>query len=381
MKYTFSAALLLAVVFVGQPVAAGPPLRTYPRVYGSNGQLYGPTQAHYQYQRQYGRPWHGMNGLRGGVGVGYVNGYPGGGARHYYAGSAFCGPYLYPPVYYGGYDYGYAGSGYASPMPLINSIQPQIPADHQAVLQEWMQDNHRQWKSPLETMPVEQLPRRFIKPSTAAAKANSIRLQHAGDLQFEQLDFSNAVSNYQDAVLAAQDRSEPYFRLALAKAAINRFEEAAQNFKLGLQLDGDWPQTGPQLIDLFGEHNLLPITQLKHQVLNWVQEDIRDPDRLFVLGVVLHMDNDAERAAEIFETAARLGGMKQYLHAFLIGPDPGAQAVLPAVQQPLAEAAHPPAPAFDAEDGDISGPPAVPTPPVRPKLPKDESVFPPPLPE
>ena len=24
--------------------------------------MYGPTQAHYQYQRQYGRPWHGLGG-------------------------------------------------------------------------------------------------------------------------------------------------------------------------------------------------------------------------------------------------------------------------------------------------------------------------------
>src|SRR5688572_6212800 len=31
----------------------------YPRVYGPTGRPYGPTQAHYQYERQYGRPWYG----------------------------------------------------------------------------------------------------------------------------------------------------------------------------------------------------------------------------------------------------------------------------------------------------------------------------------
>ena len=95
--------------------------------------------------------------------------------------------------------------------------------------------------------------------------------------------------------MTAQDRAEPYFRLGLAKAAISRFDDAVLNLKLGLQLDNDLPQTGPQLVDLFGEHNLLPKTQFMHRLLTWVREDIRDPDRLFLLGVVLHMDNDAEQ--------------------------------------------------------------------------------------
>ena len=379
MKIALPAALLLIAVCWDNPVAAQRSSGTYPPVYGSNGQLYGPTQAHYQYYKQYGRPWDGTNGLPGGVGPGYVNGYPGGG-RHYHAGRFFCRSYFYPPVYYyGGFDYAsYGGFSYASPWTLIAPLQTQIPADHQAVLNEWLQDGERQWKSPLESMPVEELPRRFIKPSTAEAQAVSVRLQHAGDLQFQQLKFSNAASDYQDALMAAQDRSEPYFRLALAKAAIFQFDDAVLNLKLGLQLDPDWPRTGPQLIELFGEHNLLRKKQFKQQLLGWVQEDIRDPERLFLLGVVLHMDNDVDRAAEILEAAARLGGMKQHLHAFLIASADDAQAVnLQGGQQPV-EAAPPPAPGEDVGD---AGGPVIPTPPVRPAAPPGGAVFPPPLPE
>jgi tetratricopeptide (TPR) repeat protein len=245
-------------------------------------------------------------------------------------------------------------------------------------MQEWLQDGRRQWTSPLETMPVEQLPQRFIKPSTAEAKVRSIRLQHAGDLQFQELDFSAALSDYQDALMTAQDRAEPYFRLALAKAAISNFDDAVLNLKLGLQLDNDWPQTAPPLSDLFGEHNLLPKTQFKHRVLNWVQDDIRDPDRLFLMGVVLHLDSDVERAFEIFEAAARLGGMKQHLHAFLLPADQNAQAVLVNDGQGPVEPAPPPAPGIDDEAPVV---PAVPTPPVGPALPPVENIIPPPLPE
>ena len=38
--------------------------REYPRVYGPTGRLYGPTQADYQYRKQYGRDWHGYRGLQ-----------------------------------------------------------------------------------------------------------------------------------------------------------------------------------------------------------------------------------------------------------------------------------------------------------------------------
>ena len=42
---------------------ANQPKSSYPRVYSQTGKLYGPTQAHYQYARQYGRPWHGYRGI------------------------------------------------------------------------------------------------------------------------------------------------------------------------------------------------------------------------------------------------------------------------------------------------------------------------------
>ncbi|MBL8849005.1 MAG: hypothetical protein JNG89_04950 [Planctomycetaceae bacterium] len=331
MKCAVTASLLLLLTFSTPQDAAAQAGRTYPRVYGPTGRQYGPTQAEYQYERQYGHSWSGGSYS----GNGYANGTPWGGGRHFHAGSYYCAPPLYPPIYVGGYGYGgYGNGGFVGPAypptwSLFNPVDTSLPINQQAVLQEWLQDESRQWDSPLESMPVEQLPRRFVRPSTDAQKARSVRAEHEGDLHLQALDFDAAGHDYQDAMTAAQDRPDPYFRLAIVDIAGKDFTEAVLNLKLGLQLNADWPHTGATLDELLGEQNRLPKLQLKQYVLDWVQQDIRDPDRLFLLGVLLHMDNDAARAAQLFETAARLDGMKQHLHAFLSAPQQTEQAVLP----------------------------------------------------
>lgn len=386
MKNAATGVLLLLLISPDPEASAQ---STSPRVYGPTGRLYGPTQAEYQYQRQYGHP----SNSSGGLGTAYVNGYPGGGFGRHYAAGSYCyggGPWMYPPVYVPPYYGGYYGSfGFAPTSALLNPLDTSLPANQQAVMQEWLQDEQQQWTSPLESMPVESLPKRYVKRSTDAAKARSVRLQHEGDLHFQNLEFDAAGHDYRDAMLAAQDRPDPYFRLGFIDLTRNDFAEAAQNFKLGLQLDPTWPQTGPQFDDLIGERNLLPKTQLKQRILDWVQQDIRDPNRLFVLGVVLHFDNDGERAAELFTTAARLGGMKQHLQAFLVPPAATEQVALPV--DPPAELPPPPQPPEDVApvEAPAAVEPVLPAAPgprtsvprdIGPKLPAPVDVVPPPAP-
>jgi hypothetical protein len=75
---------------------------------------------------------------------------------------------------------------------------------------------------------------------------------------------------------------------------------------------------------VFGENNRLSVLTLIERVGGWVREDIRDPERLFLMGVVLHADGDA-RASEFFEAAYRLGGSGDHLLAFL-HPNSGPEA-------------------------------------------------------
>ena len=77
MKTAFPLALLsVAVCMPNDPRPLRRRSRSYPRVYGPTGRLYGPTQAEYQYQRQYGRPVVRLRAAFRGSSVGYANGYP-----------------------------------------------------------------------------------------------------------------------------------------------------------------------------------------------------------------------------------------------------------------------------------------------------------------
>ncbi|MFO1094676.1 MAG: hypothetical protein U0992_15425 [Planctomycetaceae bacterium] len=376
MKHAFTSAVLLAALGLTGGVSA----QSYPPGYGFD-------------RSQYGRSWHSGSGAAGNSA--FVGGYPHV-SRHYHAGSYlgggygmgggyygngyFGGPFIYPPVYvypygggyggsWGGYGgYGGGGYGYAPTMPLFQSLSPAVSPNQQAALQNMFAHDQGQWESPLENLPVEELPKRFIKKSSEAAQLRSVRSQHEGDLKFQELKLDAARSEYQQALMTAPDRPEPYFRLGINQAFRSDFAGAVQNLKLGLQLDPNWPHTGPTLDDLIGERNLLPKTQFKQRVIDWVREDIRDPDRLFLLGVVLHMDNDADHAAPLFEAAARLGGMKPHLQVFLSDPVETQQANLQAGQAPAALEAPPqPSPPND----DVPQPlPQIPLPAATPPQPK-----------
>ena len=78
--------MLSPFMFTSTSAWSYPPVKTvrYPRVYGATGHPYGPTQAHYQYLRQYGRSWHGYRGVSRRVINGNVhNHYRLGGVHHH----------------------------------------------------------------------------------------------------------------------------------------------------------------------------------------------------------------------------------------------------------------------------------------------------------
>jgi hypothetical protein len=262
-----------------------------------------------------------------------------------------------PFVWYGGAAFVYVPPTVFQGQPA--SFQPLATGSPQ--FQEWIDENRRAWHDPLETFPIEQLPRRFIKPSSTEARLQSMRLQHLGDLSLKNLQYGTAAGKYEQAIAAAPDRADPYFRLGIAEAARSRFDVAVRQFKLGLQLDTTWASTGATLDELLGAGKLLPKTEIKQRIVDWTWEDIRDPDRLFLLGVIQHLDGDAESARVLFETAARLGGMKEHLAAFL---RTGQVAANPAAQ-PTAVEPPPPALKDAAGNGPGVNAPALPPPSER----------------
>jgi tetratricopeptide (TPR) repeat protein len=275
-----------------------------------------------------------------------------GGGYYFRAGSAWYLPY---DSYGALIDY---GALYPAP-PVLVPYQPEIYQPFPAgdpQLQQLIDEQRGAVDEPAVTFPVEELPKRFVQPSTPAAKLRSVRLEHEGDLQLQDLQFAVAARRYREALAAAEDRPEPYFRLAFAEAALGDFSEAVRLYKLGLQLDPAWPDHGESLNDLLGQQNLLGKTQVKQRVAEWTSGNVRDPDRLFLLGVLLHKDETADKARILFETAALLSGGKPYLTAFLdaaSAPQGAGQKPVP----PHAEEAPPP----PAPDGAGLAPAPLPT--------------------
>ncbi|MFG0335514.1 MAG: tetratricopeptide repeat protein [Maioricimonas sp. JB049] len=317
-------------------VAQGVAGRDYPKVYGPTGRLYGPTQAHYQYRRQYGRDWHGYNGLQGGPEVGAVNGYPAvgsggsgyGGHHHGYGvdvllpayglwggagGYGWGGPWGYQ-----GYDPGSSAGYHVVPAPVMPWSRPVVPLPlgvNSPVLEDAARENVERWEKSLDVTPPT--PRQILPPSTDQAKLASMRKEHAGDLQMQQRNYAAAADRYRDAIRLAEDRPEPRFRLAIAETSRANFEEAVREFKTLLRLHPDWAVEGPTLDSLFGDDGLLAKTLVQERLIDWVKEDIRDPDRLFLMGTILYYDDQLDRAETVLETAARLGGAKPHLRSLL----------------------------------------------------------------
>ncbi|HET6327294.1 MAG TPA: tetratricopeptide repeat protein [Planctomycetaceae bacterium] len=265
----------------GPVVVVAPARPAYYRYYG------GPPPG------RYGSPYYGMA-------VNRIFGYP---ATYVPYGSRVASGYAYPMGYSDAY--GTYGPPAGDWDPYSNPL-----------LQATMIENQLRWGTALPPHYPEARTRRRVHRSTPEQQAKSVHAQTQGDVWMKQLRFLNGYERYKVAQSAASDRPEPYFRLGFSLTAVGNYDSAIKYFKQGLDLDPQWPAHGDRLDTLFGEDNRLSVLSMISRVGGWVREDIRDPDRLFLMGVILHFDGDT-RASEFFEAAYRLSGQGDHLLAFL----------------------------------------------------------------
>lgn len=325
--------LLLAVggiLLATAPAGAQQPGNTYPLVYGATGRPYGPTQAEYQYQRRYGRTWHGRSG-----GVNYYSAQNTAG----FVVDPFVGVYgahdmLYyglttplwmtPNVVYSGPVYpqfGFYGNlGYAPGVPTINHV-PFQGVTGQTMIGSGFQPAPVFEGANLVNRPGPIAP--VIERSTPEQQERALRFRVLGDEAFVKTDYREAGERYHQATKAAPDWADPRFRLALSLAARSRFDEAVEQLKVATELDMDWPTTsGVSLDEMYGildpedRQKRDEKNRVKTRVAEWTNRDVRDPNRLFLLAALMTLDGD-HRAQGLLETAIRLNGVERHLIAFL----------------------------------------------------------------
>lgn len=365
----------LAPALAGLSIAllgAAPPAEAHPP-HGHGGH-YGPG---YHYGSGYGGGYHGFGGTGvsfyrsyyggfggaslsiPGVGVVYGTQYPTGTLYHsgYYGGG-------YPAFGWtnlGGLNYGYgAVGGYVvapyggtvgpwtpqaygyyqpvAPPPGYVVSQPASPLVHPGitgptpftttpfnnpVIQEWLPENQRpadQFAGAPAPDPVAIQPKVVDiqpRPSNLEAKRKSIRLEAMGDQAFARRDWADAYQRFKQAAEQAGDRAEPREKMAFTLLAQGLYGMAALEMKRAVAIDRNWPRTGASLETLFGPNSELFRNNLLHRLAGWVREDIRDPDRLFVMGVVLHFNGQPDKAIEFLKTAAELTQGAAHVTAFL----------------------------------------------------------------
>ena len=355
---------------------------TYPTVYGSTGTPYGPTQAEYQYQRQYGRPWHGYGGQVSPGTFGGTYAVPGSlGYSSYYGchhaawgspiyvnalapfGYSAPGPYIYEmqrPTNLGSFTPGAMPLGGT---PLRNPAIPLAGPDLADGL------------GPLQPLDAKIDPsQRPVVPSSVAARLKSLEKQAFGDGLLRKQQWAKAYVEYRAAVDAAPDRAEAHYRLGFLYVAMHHYASAVREFKRAVFLNPTLAQTGDKLAVLFGPDSQITRTAIIHQVADWLREDVRDPDRLFLFGLLLHYADDA-RGREVLEAAQRMansgGRFSDHIVAFLSlpvepqaandpKPDPGLIDLPKLLPQPAAPGGVGPAPA----NNDNLPPAPFPQPPV-----------------
>ena len=278
----------------------------------------------------------------------YSSGFGGfgfGGPGFGYGGLGY-GGFGYGGIGYGGLGYGGLGLGYGLPYygggvpplvvslpPVVNYVTPEVyqplgpdgfpvgggfaPGVGPGVdplLAEEAREADRRWNGPVDA--GDPAPPEQVLPSGPRAVAEALEAERRGDEQFRRVEFGKAYGEYRRAVAVAPDRGPARFRKGYALAALGEFERAVREFRRGLELDPSLPTTGPTLVELFGEGNNIPRVSFIGKIARFAREDVRDPTRLFLLGVVMHAAGDP-RAAEVFEATWRLGGDSAGTAAYL----------------------------------------------------------------
>ncbi len=138
-----------------------------------------------------------------------------------------------------------------------------------------------------------------------------------GDAQFAKQKYADALDRYKRAAQTSPGLADAWLRQGYAHVAMGRHEQAAGALKQGLRLDPGWPRSGFSSRQLYGDNRAAELAHLDG-LAQAAEKDRDNADLLFLVGVWLHFDGQADRAAVFFRRAAQLApGDASHVQAFL----------------------------------------------------------------
>lgn len=166
--------------------------------------------------------------------------------------------------------------------------------------------------------PPGALQRPDVRVSNASARARAWDLIRAGDGYFREGKLSAAQLRYRGAADAAPDLAEAYFRLTWAALAGGKFDEAARQAKFGLRLMPDWPASTFALDRLYGPDQDVTRAQHLDALAAAAEQQPTNADLLFLIGLTLYFDGQADRARAFFTRGGELSDdLQPYVAPFL----------------------------------------------------------------
>ena len=321
----FSVILIVVAVGTAEPVHAQPLPASFPT-----------PVVEYQYQLHYPRPWQGYPGPglslggtlpeQGGDGISSLYGLP-------FPWPLGYGVYRNPPHF----------TRHSAVQPMWSEAPPMLlPPPIPTIDSPWDAAQSRSHQRVRAAGHASHRPSRSPNPATVSPVAEiiaapvsspesrqlSLEQQAAGDAKLQAGHRPQACLNYRNAVDAEEERAVAHLRLGFAHTALQRFPMAVREFKRALSLDPA-AASGDRLAMLFGPDSDVARKSIQRRISVWVREDLQDADRLFLLGIWLHFDDDA-RAPAILEAALRFTDQDQHIVALLT---PTAE-VVPAINHP-----------------------------------------------
>ena len=112
--------------------------------------------------------------------------------------------------------------------------------------------------------------------------------------------------------------AEPALKQGFALVALGKYHQASKVLKQGLKIAPEWPRSGFRVEALYGNNRAAKTAHLG-TLSQAVAAKPSDADLPFVLGVFVHFGGEADRAAFLFERAARVSaGNDAHLAAFSV---------------------------------------------------------------
>lgn len=204
-----------------------------------------------------------------------------------------------------------------SPMTLPQSPLSTLPQPPFSNLPQATQGGLQQIPQGSQVRP--DLSRRPVPVTSLPMLEKGRQMMAIGDEKLQSRQWLQAYVNYQNAVFVADDLADAHVRLAIASLALNRWPEAAEELKRALFIDPTAARPGETLATILGPDSQSVRAEMTRSVALWAREDVRDQDRLFLLGAVLRFEGD-KRAPEILQAAYKITGSGDHLLALMPTP-------------------------------------------------------------